>query len=186
MDALTALHTRNSVSTLGEPGPTAEQLDNILKAGLRANDRKKLRPWQFLLIEGEARTKLGEMMLETCQQDDPFMSDEAREKERKKPLRAPLIIVVVARIRPDDKVPDEEQLLSAGGAAQMMSLAAHAQGIGCIWRTGAAAYDKRIHDGLDLEYLAGDRIVGFLYLGTPKATKALTDFNMDEIVKKWP
>ena len=185
MDAIEALHTRNSVSSLQEPGPDAGQLDAILKAGLRANDRKKLRPWRFLLIEGDARVRLGEMMLDTCLQDEPLMDDEAREKERNKPLRAPLIVVVAARIRPDIKVPDIEQLLSAGGACQMMSLAAHALGLGCIWRTGAAAYDKRIHDGLGLEYDAGDRIAGFMYMGTPKASKALTDFNLEEIAERW-
>ena len=102
MDVLDALHTRNSVAQLQEPGPTAKQLDNILKAGLRANDRKHLRPWKFIVIEGDARVKLGEL----CAESLSPLSDTDKEKELIKPLRAPMIITVVACIRPENKVPD--------------------------------------------------------------------------------
>ena len=151
MNALEALHTRNSVSLLNEPGPTQQQLDDILKAGFRANDRKHLRPWKFIVFEGAARKQLGDICLQALLGDKPDMSAEDQEKEKNKPLRAPTIICVVAAIRPDDKVPDIEQLLSAGGAAQMMSLAAHALGLGAIWRTGSAAYHPEVHRHLGLD-----------------------------------
>jgi len=186
MDAITALHTRNSVSQLSEPGPSQEQLEIILKAGYRACDRKRLRPWKFLMIEGEGRNQLGEICLNDLLRENPDLDEEARQKELAKPLRAPNIIVVVARIRPDIKVPNVEQLLSAGGAAQMMMVAAHAQGIGAIWRTGAAAYSKSVHEDLGLSPEDGDQIVGFLYLGTTVSSKQLDDFNLDNIVSRWP
>lgn len=184
MNALEALHTRNSVALLCEPGPDAEQLENVFQAGLRANDHRRLRPWQFLIIEGDARQKLGQAMVDIALQDDPRLPEEEQQKLAAKPLRAPLIIIAVARVRADEKVPEIEQLLSAGGAAQLMMLAAHAQGIGAIWRTGKFAYDKRINAVLGLA--SEDQIVGFLYMGTAKATKPLTDIRSDNFVSHWP
>lgn len=182
MDALTALLTRQSVSQVGEPGPSPVQLENILKAGLRANDHGRLRPWHFLLIEGNARRKLGELFVRVTLQDKPDFPREEQEKLAAKALRAPLIITVIARVRPSDKVPEIEQLLSAGGAAQLMMAAAHAQGLGAVWRTGGLAYDRRIHDGLGLH--ANDRIIGFLYMGTPKGeAKPLAELEVKQFVK---
>ena len=86
-------------------------------------------------------------------------------KERSKPLRAPLIVVVGARVREHKKVPAVEQIVAAGAAAQNILVAAHALGFGGFWRTGNAAYDDGIKTALGLH--AGDAIVGFLYLGTP-------------------
>lgn len=184
MDALTALLTRQSVSQVGEPGPSPLQLENILKAGLRANDHGRLRPWHFLLIEGDMRRKLGELFVQVTLADKPDFPREEQEKLAAKALRAPLIITVVARLKPSDKVPEIEQLLSAGAAAQLMTVAAHAQGIGAVWRTGGLAYDRRVHDGLGLE--ANDRIIGFLYMGAPKGdTKPLSELKAEEFVRRW-
>lgn len=184
MDALTALHTRQSTSQLGEPGPSPAQLDNILKAGLRANDHGRLRPWHFLLIEGDARRRLGELFVRVTLQDKADFSREEQEKLAAKALRAPLIIVVVARLRPSDKIPEIEQRLSAAAAAQLMMAAAHAQGIGAVWRTGSLAYDRRVHTGLGLE--ANDHIVGFLYMGTPRGeAKPFTPLDVKDFVRRW-
>jgi len=184
MDALTALLTRQSVSQVGEPGPTPAQLENILKAGLRANDHGRLRPWQFLLMEGEARRRLGELLVRVTLQDKPDFPPEEQEKLTAKALRAPLIITVIARLKPSDKVPEIEQLLSAGAAAQLITVAAHAQGIGAVWRTGGLAYDARVRDGLGLE--PNDRIIGFLYMGTPKGdAKPFTELKVAEFVRRW-
>lgn len=183
MNALEALHTRNSATLLTEPGPNAEQLENILLAGLRANDHRRLRPWRFLLIEGEARDKLGQAMLDIALQDNPETSLEEQQKLAKAPLRAPLIIVAVARPQHDDKVPEIEQLLATGGAAQLMLLAAHAQRLGAIWRTGKFAYDARLKALLGLE--PQDHIVGFLYIGTTKAVKPLAKINTADFVSRW-
>jgi len=139
MDAITALHTRFSSNLLSEPGPNKTQLDNIVKAAMRACDHR---------MDGE-KTR-----------------DELLEKIRKKPLRAPTIIAVVAKIQLHEKVPEIEQVLSAGAAAQMMMVAAHAQGLGAIWRSGSMMFSEYMLDGLGLART--DRIVGFLYLGSPK------------------
>lgn len=185
MDALHALLTRQSVSQVGEPGPSPAQLENILKAGLRANDHGRLRPWQFILIEGEARRRLGELFVRVTLQDKPDFPPAEQEKLAAKALRAPLILVVIARIKPSDKIPEIEQLLSAGGAAQLMMAAAHAQGLGAVWRTGHLAYDKRVHAGLGLE--ENERIIGFLYIGSPKGeAKPLAPLELNDFVKISP
>lgn len=183
MNALDALHTRNSVAQLTEPAPSDAELNNIFQAAMRASDHRRLRPWKFLVIEGDARHKLAELMLNIKLQDQPDMPEEKQQDLLKKPLRAPMIVITIAKIRDNEKVPNVEQLLSAGGATQLMLAAAHAQGVGAVWRTGDIAYDPRLHEGLKLE--AGDTIVGFVYLGTPKTVKRLAEMNPSDYVSHW-
>jgi len=183
MDALTALHTRSSIGQLDAPGPTAEQLNNIIKAGLRASDHGRLRPWKFLLIEGSARQKLGELFVNVALQDNPGLGDDERKKLQDNPQRAPAIVVVVAKVQPNDKIPAVEQTLSAAGAAQLMLLAAHAQGLGAVWKTGKMAYHKQVHKGLGLE--DGDQIVGFLYFGTAKGSKPHSELPVNDFLSVW-
>jgi len=183
MLALYALHNRNSVSLLCEPAPSKEQLNNILQAGARACDHRLLRPWQFLVIEGDARLELGELMLQVKLLDEPELGVQSQQKLREKPLRAPLIIAVIAKIQHDDKVPEVEQILSAGAAAQMMVTAAFAQNIGAIWRSGALSHDKRLCMALGLQ--ERDCIVGFLYMGSVKTSKPLSDVNALDYTSYW-
>lgn len=184
MDALTALHTRNSVNILTEPGPSESQLGNIFKAGLRACDHKNLRPWRYLIIEGTARNHFGELLAEAKaaingEPLEPSQSDRIKSK----PLRAPTIIVVIAKITEHDKVPELEQLLSAGGSAQMMMTAAHAQGIGAIWRSGELMFHSTTKKGLGLN--ENEQIVGFIYLGTPAISKPVPELDMNDFVEHW-
>lgn len=165
MPALQLLHSRVSLGRLTEPGPTPEQLLHIQQAALRVPDHARLRPWRFLIVTGAGRERLGELLAASLLADQPQAVAEALAKERLKPLRAPMLIVAVARIRAHAKVPAMEQLLSAGCSIHAMLLAAHAQGLGAIWRTGPAARDTRVHRGLGLG--RDETIAGFLYLGTP-------------------
>lgn len=184
MDALTALHSRNSVNLLGEPGPNKQELNNIIKAGLRACDHKNLRPWRYLVIQDDARLAFGQIMADVKAASDggPFTPD-LLVKIKNKPMRAPTIIAVVAKITPDEKVPEIEQVLSAGASAQMMMCAAHAQGIGAIWRSGSIMFRPEMLSKLGLEDT--DKIVGFIYLGTIKAAKALAEIDIEEFVTYW-
>lgn len=184
MDALAALHSRNSVNMLTEPGPSKTQLNNIFKAGLRACDHRNLRPWRYLIIEGEARKRFGELLSEVKATINGKPLDSAlSEKIKSKPLRAPTIVVVVAKISEHDKVPEVEQLLSAGASAQMMMTAAHAQGVGAIWRSGQLMFHPDTRAGLGLDQ--ADQIIGFIYLGTPRATKPLPELNVDDFTELW-
>lgn len=158
MDAIELLSTRASNGKLGEPAPDDATLRAILEAALRAPDHASLRPWRVLVIRGEGRERLGEVLASLEE------NAEARERARRKPLRAPLVFVVAATPRPSPKAPENEQILSAGAVAHGILLGLHARGFAGIWRTGAPAYDPRVKEALGLR--AEDHIVGFLYAGT--------------------
>jgi len=166
MNTLEALTTRRSPLALGAESPPREIIRRALEAALCAPDHGKLRPWRFLLLEGPQRERLGEAMAQALAARDPEAPESLLEKERAKPLRAPLIITTVARLQPDHrKIPVEEQRQAVASAAFSIMLAIHAQGWGCQWKTGAAARDPKVIESLGLE--AHDEIIGYLYVGTP-------------------
>lgn len=165
MDAIELLLKRVSVPRLKEPAPTAEQLDLMLRAAGRAPDHGQLRPWRFLTIQGEDRNKLGELFVQGLLSVNPHASNEEIDKARGLPLRAPLLLVVVATLVEHEKVPAHEQLLAAGCAAHGILLAAHAQGVGAVWRTGEVAVNPVIKQGLGLT--ANEQVIAYMYLGTP-------------------
>lgn len=164
MDAIEALTRRVSAGPLADPAPTDAELATLLAAATRAPDHGRLRPWRFLVVRGDARLALGERLVAAQRRRDPQTPEAQLERERAKPLRAPLILVVAARIDHAHKIPAIEQVLSAGAAAQNVMLAAFALGYGCAWKTGEPAYDDDIKAAFGLA--PGDAIVGFLYLGT--------------------
>lgn len=164
MDALELLLGRDSALRLQEPGPDEAALDTIFRSALRAPDHGRLRPWRFIVIPRDRRERFGEVMAEALRRREPNAPPEALARERQKVLRAPVIIVVAAHTRPSDKIPEVEQIISTGAAAQNIMLAAHALGFGAMWRTGPAAYDATVKQAFGLE--AGDAIIGFLYIGT--------------------
>ena len=170
MDALDLLVNRRSASRLAEPAPQGEQLENILRAGLRAPDHGTLQPWQFFVIEGEGRERFSELLEKgaiAAGQDEKGI-----DKARSAPFRAPLIIAVVAKCQEHHKVPVWEQEMSAGCAVMAMQMAAVAQGFNGIWRSGALTDSPVVRDGLQCR--PQDKIVGFLYIGTPQLKASST------------
>ncbi|WP_286778092.1 NAD(P)H nitroreductase [Leclercia sp. UBA1284] len=170
MDALELLVNRRSASRLTEPAPAGEPLENILRAALRAPDHGTLQPWHFFIIEGEGRTRFSALLEKgaiAAEQDE-----KAIEKARNAPFRAPMIIAVVAKCQPNHKVPVWEQEMSAGCAVMAMQMAALAQGFNGIWRSGALTDSPVVRDALDCR--TEDKIVGFLYLGTPQLKASTT------------
>lgn len=185
MDALQALHTRVSSPRLGEEVPGEETLSNIFKAALRAPDHGQLRPWRFLVVQGDDRGNLGELFVRAALTDDDSISEQALDKVRKKPFRGAMIVITIARITPHPKVPEMEQVISAGAAIQNMLIAAHAQGVGAMWRTGSMAYHAVVEEGLGLE--SNERIVGYLYLGQIEGrTKNVPALDVNEYFQQWP
>jgi len=168
VDALEAMMTRNSVPAkfLSEPAPDGADLEAILETAMRAPDHASLRPWRFLIIRGEARRRLGEIFADALCRRDPLADAAAREKELGRPLRSPLIIAVCAEVvEGNPKVPVIEQIVTVGAAAQNMLNAAHAMGYAAIMLTGKNAHDPHVKQALGLQ--PKDKIVGFLYFGTP-------------------
>ena len=165
MDAIEALRGRVSVSRLQAPGPDRDQVEQLLQAAMRAPDHGSLRPWRFLVLEGEQLRRLGEIFARAVQQDQPGVDEPTLERIRDKPPRAPMVIVAVAEVEPASRIPVEEQVLATGAAVQNMMVAAHALGLGAMWRTGNMAFHPEVRKGLG--FAEKDRIVAFVYLGTP-------------------
>ncbi|WP_438952324.1 nitroreductase family protein [Porticoccus sp.] len=186
MDALQALQQRVSVPRLSEPAPKGDILANIQRAAFRAADHARMRPWRFLVIEGEGRQALGELFVRAEEQrQDNLPTDKMRQRIAERPLRAPMIMVVIASPKEKPKVPEIEQWLSAGAAAQNMITAAYAQGVGAIWRTGDYAYDPLVMAGLGLN--DAERIIGFLYLGTVQISPPeAPETAIDDYFQPWP
>lgn len=183
MDAIEVITHRVSPAQLTEPGPTPDQLQAILAAGARAPDHGKMQPWRFLLIEGEARQRFGEVMAQSLQRREPDAPQGKLDAERKKALRAPLMIVVSATVRENPKVPDVEQVVAAGAAAQNMMLAAHALGLGAFWRTGPTAYDPEVKRALGIA--EGDTIIGFIYLGSIGIAGPARPADTAAVTRRW-
>ena len=185
MDALDLLLNRVSVTRLCDPAPDEAQLDLLFRAALRAPDHGQLRPWRFLVIQGAARERLGELFVESLRRSDPDCSEEAMHKAYKMPLRAPMLVGVIARLQPHPKVPESEQVLAVACAAHGLLLAAHAQGLGAVWRTGAFSYDEHVAEGLMLA--ANERLLGFIYLGTPEGRlRTPPPLDPHQFVSQWP
>lgn len=185
MDALKALHTRVSAPRVTGELPDEESLQNIFKAALRAPDHALLRPWRFLVVRGDDREALGELFAQAVWADDDTLNEQALEKTRGKAFRAPVIVITIARITPHPKVPEVEQTVSAGAAVQNMMVAAHAQGIGAMWRTGAMAYHPVVMKGLGLG--PNEKIVGYLYLGKTRGRrKSVPVLDVDDYFQQWP
>lgn len=184
MDALSVLHNRVSASRLDPPEPDSERLENICRAALRAADHALLRPWRFLLIRGDARLRLGQLFARQTLHEAPDTPEHKLDNARAKALRAPLVIVAIASPTPHPKVPRIEQELSTGAAVQNMLNAAYAQNVGAIWRTGPMASAEIVREGLGLD--AGERIIGFLYLGqTRGALRQPPDLSVNDYFREW-
>ena len=165
--ALQALDDRRSVASadLGEPGTDQATLLRMLQSAVRVPDHGRLVPCRFLRIAGDARQALGDFIAARTLQREPAALPAQLDKERHRFSHAPVVVAVVARIRAGHKVPEQEQLLSAGCACFALLQAAQALGYGAQWLTAWMAYDPEVARYLGLA--AGERIVGFIHIGTP-------------------
>ena len=168
METMQALLSRVSVppKLLGDPAPARADLDEILAAAMSAPDHGALVPWRFKTIQGDARAKLGQVFVDALLKREPHADADTVEKERGRPLRSPLIVVVYAKINSDvPNVPPLEQCVATGIAAYNIIVAAQAKGYGGILLTGKNATDPHVKQALGLD--PTDEIVSFVYLGTP-------------------
>ena len=161
------LNRRLSVPSrlLGEPGPDDATVDALITLAARVPDHGRLAPWRFIRVAGDARHALGERLAALTKARDPDAPAATLDKDRGRFNRAPLVIIVVARLTPGHKVPEQEQLLSAGLAAYNLLLGAEALGFGAQWLTGWPAYDAEVDAMLGLA--ANERVVAFIHIGTP-------------------
>jgi nitroreductase len=185
MDAVQLLHDRQSAARLVAPAPQGAVRERVFAAALRAPDHGRLRPWRFLVVEGEGLARLGEAMARAMARHAPAADEAALAKLRGNPLRAPLVLVLLARTVQHPKVPELEQYLSVACAAHAMLLAAQAEGFGGMWRSGAVTWTPALHAELGLA--PGERVLGFLYLGTPAGeTRPPERPSVEAHFSRWP
>jgi len=165
-DALELLKTRKSISAsfLGPPAPSEAELAEIFAIASRVPDHGKLTPWRFIVFKDDARVKASMALAHLFRAQHPEATDKQLDDERRRLAQAPLVVAVVSKAAPHPKIPEWEQVLSAGNAAMNVVLATHALGYAAQWTTGWIAYDPEAGKLLGLE--AGERFVAIIHIGT--------------------
>lgn len=180
------LATRRSVGIafLKEPGPDAVALETLLTIATRVPDHGKIAPWRLVLIEGDARLEAGNALAAIYARQNPDADEASIEIERERFLPAPLTVMVVSSPKPHPKVPEFEQLLSAGNVAFNLLHGAHALGFAGSWVTRWYAFDDEAGSMLGVQ--PGERIVGFVHIGTPSAVmEDRPRPDLDSVVSRW-
>lgn len=165
------LLTRRSAKalTMVEPGPNDEELRTILTAGARVPDHGKLAPWRFIIFRGDARAAFGAELARIHAEAQPGATDDQVAFEANRLTRAPVVVAVVSRVTPGIKIPEWEQVLSAGAVCQNMLVAATALGFGAQWLTEWYAFDAQVNALLGLG--ENEKVAGFIYLGSESVAK---------------
>jgi len=162
-----------SASALTEPGPDRPAIEAMLTIAARVPDHKKLAPWRFLVIEGDARARFGDTLQRICAANEPDASPVRLETERTRFLRAPVVVAVVSSPIAHRGAPEWEQVLSAGAVCLNLLHASAAMGFGSQWITEWYGYDAGVKAAFGL---AGhERFAGFVYIGTPAERPADRD-----------
>lgn len=184
MNVIDAILTRNAQGKLGAPAPDKAALDKAFACALRAPDHQVLKPWRYLVIQGDALQKLAELYISASLAQEPDLAPEKIEKMRKMPFRAPMIVVAITSYKDDPKVPREEQLLSSGAGIQNFILALHAQGFTSMWRSGPLTENPGVKKGLGVG--ENEHIAGFVYVGTPNSdAKKIVHPPLADFVSDW-
>jgi nitroreductase len=166
MTSIELLLQRQSTPLLTTPAPNSGDLKRILAAGMRVPDHACLQPVHFKVVTEGGLKRLSDLLVQSSDSQSPNL-----EKIAKMPFRAPMIIVVSTQYIAHEKVPNQEQLITAGCSAHAMQMATVALGYGAIWRTGSLAYNSKVKEGLSIK--ENDEIVGFLYIGTACKKQAI-------------
>lgn len=183
MSSLEFLTQRVSFPRVEAPGPTTEQLVKLFEAAGRAPDHMQLKPWRFLVIQGEARDAFGKLMV-AAKEATSEIDDTKRERLYNNAFRAPTIIIAITVLKPHEKVPEVEQTLSTGAAIQNLLLAAETMALGGMWRTGNMMFEPTMREGLGIA--ENETIAGAIYLGTPVGKKkSIKALNLDNFVAYW-
>jgi len=167
MTVFETIKRRRSIGKMSEQRPTHAQIERMLEAATHAPNHHKVEPWRFFVLAGKARIELGAIMEHSlAARMKDTTSDKAQaalQKERDKPLRSPVLIVVVAEHPKQPNVIDIENVAATAAAVQNMLLTAEEMGLACMWRTGDAANDPHVKQWLDIA--PEDHIVAFVHVG---------------------
>ena len=163
---LSLLETRRSgrPRDMVAPGPSEAELTSILTIAARTPDHGKLFPWRFVIVAKDQRQALADLLAAALPEHDPDAGAAHIAKALEFAHQAPALVVLVSAPIAEHKIPLWEQILSCGAAGMNLLLAAHACGYVGGWLTGWAAYSERVRAAF---CGPGERIAGFLYLGSP-------------------
>jgi nitroreductase len=165
------------------PGPSADQLRQILQAATRVPDHGKLAPWRFIVIGDDQRTALAALLATAYRAERPEAGRLEIEAMEQFAHQAPCLIVALSAPVIDSKIPVWEQELSSGAACMQLLNAAHAQGFVGSWLTGWPTYSAQVRNAFGG---AHERLAGFLFLGSPARPldeRPRPDF--DAVVSNW-
>jgi len=166
MELFEAIHTRQSQGNVKKDPLPHEKIEKLLSAAVQAPNHYKVRPWRFVVLTGGGRKKLGEVMAASQQELHPDFPQEAFDKTRSLPLRAPVVIAAGVDKPTEEKVLEIENVSAVSAACQNLLLAAHGLGLAAKWRTGEWARNAKVKEFLGFE--ADQHIVGFIYIGYPE------------------
>ena len=163
MDVLGAIHGRLSAGKMRHEPVSRELIEKLLDAAVQAPNHYKVRPWRFVVLIGDGRKRLGNLMADIFHHKFPDIKADLLDKERVKPLRSPVVIAVGVDKPVESKVIEVENICAAAAACQNILLAAHALGLSAHWRTGDAARDPQIKKFLG--FSEDQHLIAFLYIG---------------------
>jgi nitroreductase len=173
MEALETILTRHSIPKV-KPDPIPKELiKRLLHAAVQAPNHYRVRPWRFVVLTGESRNALGEILAQALKKQNPETSDSGMDLERAKPLRAPIVIAVGVDKPDDPRVLEIENICATAAAVENLLLAAHSDGLGAMWRTGTAARDPEVKKFLGLS--PDQELISFVYIGYPDRVPAQTE-----------
>ncbi len=164
-DTLRLLAARRSTlaKNMTGPGPGEAELETLIGIAARTPDHGKLFPWRFIVFEGDARGRFSAILETRFRELEPEAPPERLALERTRFERAPVVIAVISDVTENHKIPEWEQVLSAGAACQNLLIAANAMGFAAQWLTEWYAYDRKVKQALGLA--PGERVAGFVYIG---------------------
>jgi nitroreductase len=178
--ALLARRRSASAPALAAPGPTPEELHELIRLAARVPDHGKLFPWRFVILEGEAKDALVKGF-ERLAADQP--NPEKALATLAKLRNPPMTVAVMSKVTLCN-IPEWEQILSSAAVCMNFLIAADAMGYGANWITDWYAYDDRATKLLGLE--PGERVAGFIHLGTlPEAPLERVRPDLDKLVSRW-
>lgn len=160
------LKVRRSIPAyqMREPGPDRAGIEEILRLAVRVPDHGKIAPWRFIVYTGDIRTEIGEKLLEMALERDPKLSGEMIQVERARFTRAPVVIGVISTAAPHAKIPEWEQVMSAGAVCLNVLLAANAHGYVANWLSEWFAFDEKAFPLLGVQ--PGEKVAGFIHIGS--------------------
>lgn len=165
------------------PGPDAAQLRQILAAAIRVPDHGKLAPWRFVVVRSDQRAALAKIIVDAYRAEKPDAGRLEIDAMVQFAHQAPSLVVALSAPVAESKIPVWEQQLSAGSAIMNLLTAAHALGFVGGWLTGWPSYSETVRDAFGT---AGERIAGFVFLGTPaRPLEERPRPNYADVVQEW-